>query len=143
MQLPYRVIGYDILVVLEWGASIYFCFAEGKSCSQHLSVRTDFSSTAILIWRLYALCNQSKLLLYVLVGSFLPIVAVLIGTDIYLYSRPHAFSGEFSLRSDRLQADSILLHSQRIGDSEHQVLHLFLQHWAYACDLYVHPHCVL
>lgn len=83
---------YDILVVLEWGASIYFCFAEGKSCSQHLSVRTDFSSTAILIWRLYALCNQSKLLLYVLVGSFLPIVAVLIGTDIYLYSRPHAFS---------------------------------------------------
>lgn len=66
---------YDILVVLEWGASVYFCFAE-----------------AILIWRLYALCNQSKLLLYVLVGSFLPIVALLIGTDIYLYSRPHAFS---------------------------------------------------
>ncbi|KAG1860492.1 hypothetical protein C8R48DRAFT_774460 [Suillus tomentosus] len=68
---------YVILVVLEWGASVYFCFAE-----------------AILIWRLYAICNQSKLLLYVYVavGLFLPIVALLIGTDIYLYSRPHAFS---------------------------------------------------
>lgn len=66
---------YNILVVLEWGASVYFCFAE-----------------VILVWRLYALCNQSKLLLYVVVGSFLPIVALLIGTDIYLYSRPHAFS---------------------------------------------------
>lgn len=68
---------YNILVVLEWGASVYFCFAE-----------------AILIWRLYALCKQPKLLLYVYVavGLFLPIVALLIGTDIYLYSRPHAFS---------------------------------------------------
>ncbi|KAG1738976.1 hypothetical protein EDB19DRAFT_867050 [Suillus lakei] len=68
-------VSYDILVVLEWGTSVYFCFAE-----------------AILIWRLHALCNQSKLLLYVLVGSFLPIIALLIGTDIYLYSQPHAFS---------------------------------------------------
>ncbi|KAG1787504.1 uncharacterized protein HD556DRAFT_1501744 [Suillus plorans] len=47
---------------------------------------------AILIWRLYAICDQSKLLLYVLVGLFLPIVALSIGTDIYLYSRRSAFS---------------------------------------------------
>ncbi|KAG2364662.1 hypothetical protein BDR07DRAFT_770340 [Suillus spraguei] len=68
-------VSYDIVVVLEWGGSVYFCFAE-----------------AILIWRLYALSSRSKLLLYVLLGTFLPIVALLIGTDIYLYSRPHAFS---------------------------------------------------
>lgn len=66
---------YDIHVVLEWGGSVYFCFAE-----------------AILIWRLYALSSRSKLLLYVLLGTFLPIVALLIGTDIYLYSRPYTFS---------------------------------------------------
>ncbi|KAG2144258.1 hypothetical protein DEU56DRAFT_236304 [Suillus clintonianus] len=74
LYMPEQV-SYDLVVVLEWGTSVYFCFAE-----------------AILIWRLYALCNQSKLLLYVLGGSFLPIVALLIGTDIYLYSRPNAFS---------------------------------------------------
>lgn len=66
---------YNLVVFMEWGASVYFCFAE-----------------AILIWRLYALCNQSKLLLCVLVGSFLPIVALSLGTDIYLYSRPSMFS---------------------------------------------------
>ncbi|KAG1739046.1 hypothetical protein EDB19DRAFT_871827 [Suillus lakei] len=60
---------------MEWGFSAYFCFAE-----------------VILIWRLYALCNQSKLLLYVLVGLFSPIVALTIGMDIFLYSRRNAFS---------------------------------------------------
>ncbi|KAG1812798.1 uncharacterized protein BJ212DRAFT_432703 [Suillus subaureus] len=68
-------VSYGLLVLIEWGFSVYFCFAE-----------------AILIWRLYALCNQSKLLLYVLVGLFLPIVALSIGTDIYLYSRSNVFS---------------------------------------------------
>ncbi|KAG1866915.1 hypothetical protein F4604DRAFT_941080 [Suillus subluteus] len=68
-------VSYVLAVVMEWGFSVYFCFAE-----------------AILIWRLYALCNRSKLLLYVLVGLFLPIVALSIGTDIYLYSRPNVFS---------------------------------------------------
>ncbi|KAG1857399.1 hypothetical protein DFJ58DRAFT_745113 [Suillus subalutaceus] len=70
-----KYIGYGLVVLIEWGFSVYFCFAE-----------------AILIWRLYALCNQSKLLLYVLVGLFLPIVALSIGTDIYLYSRRNVFS---------------------------------------------------
>lgn len=54
---------------------MYFCFAE-----------------IILIWRLYALCNQSKLVLHILVGLFVPIVALSIGTDIYLYSRRNVFS---------------------------------------------------
>ncbi|KAG1808811.1 hypothetical protein EV424DRAFT_192189 [Suillus variegatus] len=63
-------VSYDLVVLIEWGFSVYFWFAE-----------------AILIWRLYAICDQSKLLLYVLVGLFLPIVALSIGTDIYLYSR--------------------------------------------------------
>ncbi|KAG1738117.1 uncharacterized protein EDB91DRAFT_465480 [Suillus paluster] len=60
---------------MEWCFSTYFCVAE-----------------VILIWRLYALYNRSKLLLYVLLGLFLPIVALYIGMDIYLYSRPLAFS---------------------------------------------------
>ncbi|KAG1812807.1 uncharacterized protein BJ212DRAFT_1482879 [Suillus subaureus] len=66
---------YDLIVLIEWGFSVYFCFAE-----------------VILIWRLYAICNQSKLVLHVLVGLFVPIVALSIGTDIYLYSRRSVFS---------------------------------------------------
>ncbi|KAG1771082.1 hypothetical protein EV702DRAFT_660625 [Suillus placidus] len=68
-------VSYRLVVLIEWGFSVYFCFAE-----------------AILIWRLYAICNQSRLLFYVLVGLFLPIVALSIGTDIYLYSRRSVFS---------------------------------------------------
>ncbi|KAG2033843.1 hypothetical protein BDR03DRAFT_966670 [Suillus americanus] len=60
-------VSYGLIVLIEWGFSVYFWFAE-----------------AILIWRLYAICNQSKLLLHVLVGLFLPIVALSIGrTSIY------------------------------------------------------------
>lgn len=66
---------YDLIVLIEWGFSVYFCFAE-----------------VILIWRLYAICNQSKLVLHVLVGLFVPIVALYIGIDIYLYSRRSVFS---------------------------------------------------
>lgn len=66
---------YGLVVFMEWGFSAYVCFAE-----------------VILIWRLYALCSQSKLLLYVLVGLFSPIVALTIGMDIFLYSRQNAFS---------------------------------------------------
>ncbi|KAG2033848.1 hypothetical protein BDR03DRAFT_653276 [Suillus americanus] len=66
---------YDLIVLIEWGFSVYFCFAE-----------------VILIWRLYAICNQSKLVLHVLVGLFVPVVALSIGTDIYLYSRRSVFS---------------------------------------------------
>ncbi|KAJ8583418.1 hypothetical protein M405DRAFT_884843 [Rhizopogon salebrosus TDB-379] len=66
---------YVIVVMIEWGFSVYFFFAE-----------------AILIWRLYALYNQSKRILCVLLGLFLPIVALSIGADTYLYSRHKAFS---------------------------------------------------
>ncbi|KAG1837120.1 hypothetical protein DFJ58DRAFT_816873 [Suillus subalutaceus] len=68
-------VSYGLAVLIEWGFSVYFWFAE-----------------AILIWRLYAICNQSKFLLYVLAGLFLPIVALSIWMDIYLYSRRNAFS---------------------------------------------------
>jgi hypothetical protein len=76
---------------------VYFWFAEGElfaaensTCSTNAAV-----SSAILIWRLCALYNQSERLLHVLLAMFLPIVALEIGTDIYLYSRRSAFSGEF------------------------------------------------
>ncbi|KAG1747981.1 uncharacterized protein EDB91DRAFT_52656 [Suillus paluster] len=68
-------VSYGLIVFIEWGFSVFFCFAE-----------------VILIWRLYAITNQSKLLLHVLVGLFLPIIALFIGTDIYLYSRSTVFS---------------------------------------------------
>ena len=82
---------------MEWGFSVYFCFAEGKLYILASIVRTDFASAGILILRLYALYNQSKLVRYVLLGLFIPVVALSIGTDIFLYSRPDAFSGEFLL----------------------------------------------
>ncbi|KAG1874845.1 hypothetical protein F4604DRAFT_1955229 [Suillus subluteus] len=68
-------IGYGILVFMQWGLSGYFCLAE-----------------VILIWRLYALYNQSRRILYVLLGLFLPVVALYIGMDIFLWSRPSAVS---------------------------------------------------
>jgi len=61
--------------LIYWGYSAYFCFSE-----------------VILIWRLYAISDRSKRLLYGVLGLFLPIVALSIGTDVYLYSRPSAFS---------------------------------------------------
>ncbi|OJA16363.1 hypothetical protein AZE42_07978 [Rhizopogon vesiculosus] len=74
---------YDLVVLIEWGFSVYFCFAE-----------------VILIWRLYALYGRSKHLLHVLLGLFSLVVALSVAMDIYLYSRPSAFSGEFWLASN-------------------------------------------
>jgi hypothetical protein len=68
---------YGIFVFMQWGISAYFALAK-----------------VILIWRLYALYNQSKRILYVLLGLFLPIVALYITVDIYLWSRPSAISME-------------------------------------------------
>ncbi|KAG2345815.1 hypothetical protein BDR05DRAFT_89833 [Suillus weaverae] len=67
----------DLLLTscLVWSFSVYFCLAE-----------------VILIWRLYALYSQSKTILYVLLGLFLPIVALYIAVDIFLWSRPSAIS---------------------------------------------------
>ncbi|OAX32624.1 hypothetical protein K503DRAFT_787076 [Rhizopogon vinicolor AM-OR11-026] len=48
---------YDIAVLVVWGLSVYSCLSQ-----------------AILIWRLYALYNQSKHLLYVLVQASMCIV---------------------------------------------------------------------
>ncbi|KAG1812938.1 uncharacterized protein BJ212DRAFT_440848 [Suillus subaureus] len=80
MYIPERV-SYVLAVLLEWGFSIYFWLAE-----------------VILIWRLYAL-YQSRSILYVLIGLFSIVVAISVGMDIFLYSRPVAFSGEFLLGS--------------------------------------------
>ncbi|KAG1843292.1 hypothetical protein DFJ58DRAFT_804802 [Suillus subalutaceus] len=70
-----EAVSYGMFLLMQWGFSIYFCLAE-----------------VILIWRLYALYNQSKCILYVLLGLFLPIVALYIAVDIFLWSRPSAIS---------------------------------------------------
>ncbi|KAG2043603.1 hypothetical protein BDR03DRAFT_941826 [Suillus americanus] len=66
---------YGIFLFMQWGISAYFALAK-----------------VILIWRLYALYNQSKPILYILLGLFLPIVALYIAVDIFLWSRPSAIS---------------------------------------------------
>ncbi|KAG2360799.1 hypothetical protein BDR07DRAFT_122964 [Suillus spraguei] len=66
---------YGMFLFMKWGFSVYFCLAE-----------------VILIWRLYVLYNKSKLILYVLLGLFLPIVALYICVDALLWSRPSAIS---------------------------------------------------
>ncbi|KAG2143375.1 hypothetical protein BD769DRAFT_1661804 [Suillus cothurnatus] len=68
-------IGYGMLLFMQWGFSVYFCLAE-----------------VVLIWRLYVLYSQSKLILYVLLGFFLPVVALYLVMDIFLWSRPSAMS---------------------------------------------------
>jgi len=78
---------------MYWGFSVYFCFAEGEWFGTEVVGVSNFPFAVILIWRLYAISGQSKRVLYILLGLLLPIVALLIGTDIYLYSRPSAFSG--------------------------------------------------
>ncbi|KAG2033219.1 hypothetical protein BDR03DRAFT_967993 [Suillus americanus] len=70
-----EAVSYSTLLFMQWGLSVYFCLAE-----------------IILIWRLYVLYNQSKLMLYVLLGLFLPVVVLYIGVDIFLWSRPSAMS---------------------------------------------------
>ncbi|KAG2752300.1 hypothetical protein P692DRAFT_20724001 [Suillus brevipes Sb2] len=85
---------YGMFVFMQWGFSAYFCLAEGKSYLHILCdtfALTDFAFAVILIWRLYVL-YQSKLILYILLGSFLPIVALYIAMDIFLWSRPSSLS---------------------------------------------------
>ncbi|KAG2363934.1 hypothetical protein BDR07DRAFT_1402852 [Suillus spraguei] len=60
---------------MQWGFSVYFCLAE-----------------VVLVWRLYALHNQSKLILYVLLGFLLPVIGLYIAMNIFLWSRPSAMS---------------------------------------------------
>ncbi|KAG1874850.1 hypothetical protein F4604DRAFT_1955230 [Suillus subluteus] len=68
-------IGYGMFLFMKWSFSVYLCLAE-----------------FILIWRLYVLYNQSKFILYLLLGLFLPIVALYIWVNIWLWSRPSAIS---------------------------------------------------
>lgn len=99
---------YGLAVFMEWGYSAYSCIAEG-----------------ILIWRLYAVYNCSKLLLRVLLGLFIPVVVVTIATDVFLYSRPEVFS------------------VQEIMTANAKYCTFFFQGGAFACDLFVYPHGVL
>ncbi|KAG2356594.1 hypothetical protein BDR07DRAFT_1380693 [Suillus spraguei] len=66
---------YGIFLFMQWGFSVYFCLAE-----------------VVLIWRLYAIYNQSKVILYVLLGLLLPVVALYIAMNTFLWSRPSAVS---------------------------------------------------
>ncbi|KAG1850923.1 hypothetical protein F4604DRAFT_1959292 [Suillus subluteus] len=70
-----EAVSYGMFLLMQWSYSVYYCLAE-----------------VVLIWRLYAIYNQSKLLLYVLLGLFLPIIAIYIAMDIFLWSRPSAIS---------------------------------------------------
>ncbi|KAG1737233.1 hypothetical protein EDB19DRAFT_2040083 [Suillus lakei] len=70
-----EAVSYRVILLMQWSYSIYFCWAE-----------------VILIWRIYALYNQSKPILYVLLGLFIPVVALYIVADVLLWSRPEAFS---------------------------------------------------
>ncbi|KAG1812875.1 uncharacterized protein BJ212DRAFT_1578575 [Suillus subaureus] len=70
-----EAVSYGIFLLMQWSYSVYYCLAE-----------------VILIWRLYAVYNQSKLILYVLLGLFIPIIAIYIAMDIFLWSRPSAIS---------------------------------------------------
>ncbi|KAG1811851.1 uncharacterized protein BJ212DRAFT_1579031 [Suillus subaureus] len=73
-ETPY-VKSYGMLLFMQWGFSLYFCLAE-----------------VVLIWRLYVLYNQSKIILYVLLGLFLPVIALYISMDAFLWSRRSAMS---------------------------------------------------
>ncbi|KAG2137573.1 uncharacterized protein EDB93DRAFT_758245 [Suillus bovinus] len=70
-----EAVSYGTFLFMQWGISVYSCLTK-----------------VILIWRLYALYNQSKPILYVLLGLLLPIVALYIAMDVYLWSRPSAIS---------------------------------------------------
>ncbi|KAG2153151.1 hypothetical protein DEU56DRAFT_470314 [Suillus clintonianus] len=72
-----EAVSHGIFLLMQWGISLYFCLAE-----------------VILIWRLYVLYNQSKPVLYVLLGFFIPVIALYIAMDIFLWSRPSAISTE-------------------------------------------------
>ncbi|KAG2137664.1 hypothetical protein BD769DRAFT_1637996 [Suillus cothurnatus] len=109
MSILYLIVRYfGLVLALLWGfslgggllympesATILSCLWNGAIphivvLHKHIA-RTEFASTVILIWRLYALYNRSKLLLRILLGLFLPIVAASIGADVFLYSRPSMF----------------------------------------------------
>ncbi|KAG1795058.1 uncharacterized protein HD556DRAFT_1526807 [Suillus plorans] len=69
-----EAVSYGTFLFMQWGTSVYSCLTK-----------------VILIWRLYAL-YQSKPILYVLLGLFIPIVALYIAVDVFLWSRPSAIS---------------------------------------------------
>ncbi|KAG2057610.1 hypothetical protein BDR06DRAFT_187445 [Suillus hirtellus] len=70
-----EAVSYGMFLFMQWGISAYSCLTK-----------------VILVWRLYALYNQSKPILYVLMGLLIPVVALYIAVDVFLWSRPSAIS---------------------------------------------------
>ncbi|KAG1815924.1 uncharacterized protein BJ212DRAFT_1355490 [Suillus subaureus] len=87
------VICYGIFLFMQWGISAYSALTK-----------------VILIWRLYALYNQSKYILYVLLGLFLPVVALYIAVDIFLWSRPSAISVQEIIITPNIKYCGALFH---------------------------------
>ncbi|KAG2137572.1 uncharacterized protein EDB93DRAFT_1301950 [Suillus bovinus] len=86
-EAPYvGIVSYATFLFIQWGTSLYSCLTK-----------------VILIWRLYALYNQSKALLYVLLGFFIPIVALYIAMDVFLWSRPSAVSMQEIIISPKIK----------------------------------------
>ncbi|KAG1874854.1 hypothetical protein F4604DRAFT_1680741 [Suillus subluteus] len=84
---------YDMFLFMKWSFSVYLCLTE-----------------VILIWRLYVLYNQSKLILYLLLGLFSPVVVLYIGVDIFLWSRSSAVSVEEIIITPNIKYCTTLYH---------------------------------
>ncbi|KAG1860565.1 hypothetical protein C8R48DRAFT_774531 [Suillus tomentosus] len=82
-----------IFLFMQWGFSVYSCLTK-----------------VILIWRLYALYNQSKPILYVLLGLFIPIVALYIAVDVFLWSRPSAISTQEVILTPNIKYCTAFFH---------------------------------
>ncbi|KAG1823117.1 hypothetical protein EV424DRAFT_1397806 [Suillus variegatus] len=76
-------------------------------------------------------------------GLLIPIVALYIAVDVFLWSRPSAISSEFLLQSNSVQADALVRSARNNNNPKHQVLHGFLPRRTHASDIYFHPRHML
>lgn len=84
---------YGVFLLMEWGISIYYGLTK-----------------VVLVWRLYALYNRSKLILYVLLGLFVPVVAIYISVDVFLWSRPSAISTQEIVVTSKIKYCTAFFH---------------------------------
>ncbi|KAG2139626.1 uncharacterized protein EDB93DRAFT_700108 [Suillus bovinus] len=89
-----EAVSRGIFLFMQWGISFYSCLTK-----------------VILIWRLYALYNQSKPVLYVLLGLFLPVVALYITVDILLWSRSSAISMQVIVITPNIKYCTAFFHT--------------------------------
>ncbi|OJA07997.1 hypothetical protein AZE42_01089 [Rhizopogon vesiculosus] len=91
LEVPY-VPGFLYILQIKLSSRNFLCRCHVLAVLiEFCSLVYRYFMQAILIWRLYALYNQSKSLLYVLLGLFLPIV---VGSFIYLLCQRNPFSVE-------------------------------------------------